>query len=206
MSEASQSPTPSLPSSSSAAAGLPINVIPEPPPDNVSDAGSSGSEWEQLPPGLMDPPAAAPTPLNLSKAAEDASVLLELFSKTKPANNKDISREQRVMINTALEGIKKIHRELRVLAAESEGTDDGGEAEVDTMVDAACIICYTDIADTVVLPCGHLILCRVRLDILVAYGCALSSEMLIFRLGLLRQAGGSGEECARAKDCAMPNM
>lgn len=95
----------------------------------------------------------------MAKVAEDASVLLELFSKTNP-NNDDINGEQREMIEAALEGLLKIHRELRVRGTERDGDD---EAEVSTKVDAACIICYTEIADIVILPCGHLVLCTVGL-------------------------------------------
>lgn len=130
--------------------------------DDVSDTWSNKSEWEQPPPGIMDPPTPTPRSLDLPRVADNASVLLELFSRTLPANDKDISIEYRVMINTALDWILKIHRRLRVLAAEGDHIDVPLDEEVDdTKVDAACIICYARIADTVILPCGHLVLCMV---------------------------------------------
>lgn len=133
-----------------------INPNPEPNPGTAPDAESDEPKWEQPPSGVMDPIVSAPPPIDMSQIADDVSVLLELFSKTKPANNSDIGIEHKEMIDTALGGIMKRHRELRVLAA---GRDGGGlEAEVNIGVDVTCIICYAEIVDTAILPCGHLVL------------------------------------------------
>lgn len=113
-------------------------------------------------------PLVAPTSspsLDLAQAAEDASVLLELFSKTKPRNNEEISDEHKQMIDNAFESILKIRREFRVMAArknESLGSFEPPASETeDTKSDSECIICYDQIADTVLLPCKHLVLCNV---------------------------------------------
>lgn len=105
------------------------------------------------------------SPSNLAQIAADASILLELFSNTKPDDDNGINDEQREMISGALEGVLKIHTVIRIVAARQNGSEAVMETE-DTKVDAGCIICYTRVADTVLVPCGHLVLC------IVCYGLA----------------------------------
>lgn len=108
---------------------------------------------------------------NLAQVAQDAAVTLELFSKTKPADDEDMNDEHQQMITSALEGILKIHRQFRIIAARRNG---GGEFWVqpevvaEAKVDSGCIICYSQIADTVLLPCNHLAFCGVYVCSLVA--------------------------------------
>lgn len=131
---------------------------------------TSGSEWEPYPEQtpIHNAPdeweawdAAAPAiiavaesaPPDLAQAAEDASVLLELFSKTAPRNNEKIDNEHKQMIENAFESILRIRQEFRVMAARAPAEG--------TKVDPECIICYDNIADTVLMPCRHLVLCMV---------------------------------------------
>lgn len=98
----------------------------------------------------------SPAPLSdndLSRRAEDASVLLELFAKSSPRTDP----EYRSMMDSVLENVVDIHRQLRITSPRA-----GDEAEVeDTKVESGCIVCYSRIADTVLMPCKHLVLCDV---------------------------------------------
>lgn len=110
-------------------------------------------EWETWD---VTAPAAAATEseyLDIAQAAEDASVLLELFSKTTPRNKEAIGDEHKQMIENAFEGILRIRREFRTMTAQTSAGQ--------TKVDPECIICYDNIADTVLMPCRHLVLCMV---------------------------------------------
>lgn len=116
--------------------------------DNESPS-SERSEWEEFPPS------------RLAVAAEEASLLLELFHKTMPDND-DIGDEHRQMIDNALRGILGIHKELRLQQAQSNGPVEPRLEDIEgTNVDAGCIICYSEIADTVLFPCKHLAICAV---------------------------------------------
>lgn len=113
---------------------------------------SAVDEWETW--DVAAPAAAAESEsLNLAQAAEDASVLLELFSKTTPRNKEAIGDEHKQMIENAFEGILRIRREFRATTARAPAEQ--------TKVDPECIICYDNIADTVLMPCRHLVLCMV---------------------------------------------
>lgn len=91
---------------------------------------------------------------DLAKLAEDASVLLEFFSKTLPSTIAEITTEQREMVRGALTGLVSLHSALRGSGSSMGGLDG-------TMVDAACVICYSEIADMVLAPCMHLAMCMV---------------------------------------------
>lgn len=128
-------------------------------------------------PPLVGPPPSAPAPppphspvatpatnlpqVDLCKLAEDASVLLELYSKTAPDTTNDVAQQ---LIYSAYASVAKLNRHHRVLAS---GTGRGSIAaqkrpqNSDFTVDAGCIICYCEFADTVLLPCHHLVLCSV---------------------------------------------
>lgn len=96
------------------------------PRANSSDKPHTEAMWQKPPPCLppeIARPSKLPPPVDFAKVAEDASVRLELFSKTKSDNDKDIDSEHREMIGSVLEGILKIHRELRVLAVGRDGRD-----------------------------------------------------------------------------------
>lgn len=129
---------------------------------------TSDSEWEtyteQTPArGAVDewetwdttaPAATSTASLDIAQAAEDASVLLELFSKTAPRNSDAIDDEHKQMIENAFESILRIRREFRVTAAARMPVEEA-------KADPECIICYDNIADTVLMPCKHLVLCMV---------------------------------------------
>lgn len=74
----------------------------------------------------------------------------------------------------------------------------------DMTVDATCIICYNAITNTVLIPCGHLVLCKVCTacpnDRSVAM--ALTANLA----GVLRCDRSHGEEGPRAKDCEVPDL
>lgn len=120
-----------------------------------------------LPPPSPSPliaPVVAPPPAKLSqeelcKLAEDASVLLELYSKTPPDATPDVAQQ---LIHSAFAGVAKLNRHHRVLTSGSTAAQKRPEND-DFTVDAGCIICYSEFADTVLLPCHHLVLCAVSL-------------------------------------------
>lgn len=103
-------------------------------------------------------PPAAPA-VSLNKLAEDASVLLELFSQ-RPDDNDNITEEHETMITSAAAGISVIQAQLRQRAA--RGNQDIESPEVLSR-DADCIICYSKCADIVFMPCKHLVVCTVRI-------------------------------------------
>lgn len=121
-------------------------------PPSVSRSGSSGSP--------DDISAAAPTrPIrSLNHLAEHASVLLELFAQS-PHDTTDICDEHRNLITSAAEGIATIQARLRQTAPLVNI-----ESREETIADSTCCICHVKIADTVFMPCRHLIVCAVRMS------------------------------------------
>lgn len=119
-----------------------------------------------LPTPAKPPPVslpALPAELDHRKLAEDASILLELFSKTAPDSTDDYNQQ---LIATAFESIAQIDRHYRVLAAALNGVGNAAQKRAgndDLSIDAGCIVCYSEVADTVLLPCHHLVLCSVRI-------------------------------------------
>lgn len=98
-------------------------------------------------------------PTSIGQVAEDASVLLEIFSRTKPKDDSEIDQEHKQMIDDAFNHILQIKERFRIMAIESKMPPT--LASDDMKVDAGCIICYSYIADTVLMPCKHLALCTV---------------------------------------------
>lgn len=117
----------------------------------------------QLTKPSFQPPKPSPkipntSPMQLRKLAEEASVLLELYSKSAPDSN---NAETTQFITSAFESISTINRHHRILAS-SKGRAAQKRAENDDLaVDAGCIICFSEVADTVLVPCHHLVLCAV---------------------------------------------
>lgn len=105
---------------------------------------------------------------SLAQTAEDASVLLELFSKTAPRDG-EVSDDLKEMVENAFQSVLKLRRALVVVPVveEEEGTE--------------CIICYSNAADTVLMPCKHLVLCIVGF---------FYSPPFFFFLGWCRRADG----------------
>lgn len=104
-------------------------------------------------------PSLAAAPVRLKKAAENASILLELFSQSCPDNDDDIDHDQQTMIACAADEIAAIQTRIRQSVARRNG-DIRSRAEAEK--DADCIICYNESADTVFMPCKHLVVCTVR--------------------------------------------
>lgn len=113
-----------------------------------------------LTPTLIPPPAdpvtvpsPLPAPVSLKQLAEDASVLLELFSRSSPADEAGLSAEHHLMISNAATAISAIETRFRQRSGESEPVTRPPEAD--------CIICYSAAADRVFTPCHHLVVCTV---------------------------------------------
>lgn len=96
--------------------------------------------------------------MSLKKVAENASILLELFSQSCPDDDDDIDNDLHLLIAGAADEIIRIQARLRQSVARLNG-DIGSRNEV--MEDADCIICYSESADTVFMPCKHLVVCTV---------------------------------------------
>lgn len=105
-------------------------------------------------PPVDDPVVAPPTILN--QLAEDASLLLELFSRGSHDNN-IISDEHQTIITNATAAVANINAQLR-----QANRPAGLHQEVND--DPDCIICFAEAADTVFMPCKHLVVCTVRMS------------------------------------------
>lgn len=121
------------------------------------EAGSVAPHPSDIPAPSVS--ANSPSVNSLNELAEDASILLELFSQSSHPNN-NISDEHRNLITSAAASISAI--QARVGQAEAPGnrrTRPRQEMEAG----ADCIICYAESADTVFMPCKHLVVCTVRI-------------------------------------------
>lgn len=126
-----------------------------------------GEEWEvrpsvapkMVPAASIIPQELPPPSTTLARVAENASILLELFSKTARSDD-EVDDEQKQMIESVLGGVLEIRRHFRVVTARKNGSSEMAEVE-DMKMDVGCIICYTSIADMVFIPCKHLVLCMV---------------------------------------------
>lgn len=133
-----------------------------PPPPSAADHNPSL-------PGVFSSPGAAPTDqeppppsINVPKIAEDASVLLELFSRLSNSGDGWAGAVQKEIFHDAFTSLLAIQKEFRVRAAWESQIIKPLVLESDEFkVDSGCIICFSNIADTVVIPCGHLALCSV---------------------------------------------
>lgn len=102
------------------------------------------------------------SPMHLRKLAEEASVLLELYSKsTLDSNNAETTQ----FIASAFQSISTINRHHRILALSQNGAAQKRAEKDDLTVDPECIICFSEAADTVLVPCHHLVLCAVSFDL-----------------------------------------
>lgn len=106
----------------------------------------------------------APDPSNILRTALHASHLLVSFSRARPTPvPAAITGVQRAQLTAALMSILTITREVRV-----HDSGIGGRLgalpvadDVALVLDSACIVCYARVADTVLVPCWHLMLCAV---------------------------------------------
>lgn len=94
------------------------------------------------------------TPMSLNQLAEDASILLELFSQN-PHDNNNMGNEDETMITSAAASIAAIQARCARRTRHTESREEINR-------DADCIICFAERADVVFLPCKHLVVCTVR--------------------------------------------
>lgn len=121
-------------------------LIGDPVAPNEASGGESPAESMSH---LHRSPSPSPSYLSpgaLRNLAEDASVLLELYSKLRDSTSTDAD----VLISSAYTSVATLHRHHRVRAR-------GQQSE-----DSVCIICCGGDADTLLVPCHHLVLCSVR--------------------------------------------
>lgn len=76
-----------------------------------------------------------PPPISLKRVAEDASVLLELFSQSSPDHEDDVGTEHHTMIATAAAGIFTIQARFRQSAARRNGDIDSFARQEDSSQD-----------------------------------------------------------------------
>lgn len=116
-------------------------------------------------------PESPSAPINVREIADEASVLLELFSKTQSADDGDIKDEHRQLIDSASEIILKIQKNFRVIDARKGANIAIVQPPVsntdDMKVDIGCIVCYSHVADVLLMPCKHLVLCMVCVSLLI---------------------------------------
>lgn len=129
----------------------------------ISTPGAPGTR-------VARPGSPPPVRIDLRKIADEASVLLELFSKTQPVDNGDVKDEHRQLIDSASRIISKIQQNFRVIDARKGKNIAALEPPIsntdDMKVDIGCIICYSHAADVLLLPCKHLVLCMVCVSLL----------------------------------------
>lgn len=110
------------------------------------------------------PPFSAPSdPSNLSQVAEHASLLLDIFSRVKPVDDRQLTAVQKRLITTALASVLTITQQLRILeVSANEPLNALLDAHDDALnVYSGCVVCYARVADMLMMPCRHLTLCEV---------------------------------------------
>lgn len=143
-------------------------------------------------------PDSPPVSIDLREIADEASVLLELFSKTNPAEDGYIKDEHRNLIDSASKIILKIQKSFRVMDARRGDSIEILEPPIsstdDMKVDIGCIICYSHVADVLLLPCKHLVLCMVCVSPR-AFPIDLIHVIPINVLVVLQRNGNKRREC-----------
>lgn len=111
-------------------------------------------------------------PSKIGRAAERASLLLDLFCYVKPVDDNQLTVVQNGLITKALTSVLEITQFLRVLAVTEDRplgplpvTDDP-----ELSVYSGCVVCYARVAEILLMPCRHLTLCEVR-GALLANSC-----------------------------------
>lgn len=110
-------------------------------------------------PGNAD--AAEPNPL--ATAAEEASVLLDIFSQVSPSIDGRFSEEHKQLVHNAFGRMLNIQKGLRTQDAQNGSVGDWPEGLDELSVNAGCVICFSEVVDTLLMPCRHLVLCGVGL-------------------------------------------
>jgi len=106
--------------------------------------------------------------------AEEASVLLEVFcqSLNEDAASVDLT-QNRDLIKGARDNVNKIWDTLCVREGKGLAPPSHDDQDPTLMVYSGCVICYSSVAETVLLPCNHLVLCLVRLHYRAEWICLL---------------------------------
>lgn len=109
-------------------------------------------------------PVPPPHPASLQHLAEEASTLLELFSRSSLASDDDdISAEHQALVANAAAGIAAIQARFRQSAARKNGDIAALPRPSDARAGADCVICFTERADRLFMPCKHLVACSVSI-------------------------------------------
>lgn len=109
-------------------------------------------------PTTLSQPAQVESPdtpglMTMKQLADDAARNLELFTRSLPEDETATDCHHQTLITRAAGRILNIHKRLQL-------NGDATNSE-DTTVDAACVVCYNDIANIVFMPCKHLAVCAV---------------------------------------------
>lgn len=103
---------------------------------------------------------APPDPADLAQTADHAALLLAAFSRVKPPDDTQLTPLHKQLVSEALTAVLNLTRRIRVLADE--------ELEplprLEDPAYAGCVVCYSALADTLLVPCCHLMLCEVCVD------------------------------------------
>lgn len=105
---------------------------------------------------------------NLLETARHTARLLDAFSNAAyPPVPGAMTAVQERLLTTALTSILAIAQEFHVNATMESDAD-----EVALRPDAACVVCYVRVVDTVLTPCSHLVLCAVCMGFRAFVVCA----------------------------------
>lgn len=149
-----------------------------PPAGSQAEISALERSWALLPPRdpttVIDAGGAdlalfsiAADPVNISDLARHTSRLADAFSHgASPAVPGAISAVQQRLLTAALTSILALTREVRVHAAlENEALEPLPVADdVALRPNSACVVCYVRLADMVLMPCWHLVLCWVWIN------------------------------------------
>jgi len=108
--------------------------------------------------------SSASPPPNPYALAEEASVLLEVFcqSLNEDAGSADHT-QNRELLTGARDNVNKILDTLWGKEETGPAQPLHEDQDANLMVYSGCVICYSSVAEMVLLPCNHLVLCLVRL-------------------------------------------
>lgn len=112
----------------------------------------------EVAPTVVSQPAQLESPdipglMTIKQLADDAALDLELFSKSLPEDETATDHHHQALITRAAGRILNTHKRVQ-LNSEARNAEDRA-------FDATCVVCYTDIANIVFMPCKHLAVCEV---------------------------------------------
>lgn len=123
--------------------------------------------------GFTDWDVAGPVSDDLGATADYAALLLDVFSRVKPVDDAQLMAVHRRLVDKALVSVLEITRCLRVIESAGDQVDEGLQPlplpdDPALCVYAGCVVCYAVVADMLLMPCHHLILCEVWLCLVVS--------------------------------------